>query len=240
MTPNPVQQLAQYRDWQTLATYVRSQGGVVSTVNQLVQGDVCRYFRQVMFDNDLTPDDILADYLPVAKKFAEAQFAVTNWRNTLKAFQVKIHSMHLFRDVPQTERQAFVSAVAAMLGRMTVQIGGRTENNGGVISVARTVIGEGENTASFALFHEIGHGVQTEGDVPKSIKDAILTSTETGARFGELFADAFAAIALKVVDRSPEQILDGAEGALSDHGEDSDHPDWPTRKSSIQTTLARL
>jgi hypothetical protein len=123
---------------------------------------------------------------------------------------------------------------------MNVKVGGRTENNGGVISVAKTVLEEGEDTALFALFHEIGHGVQTEGDIPKSIKDAILTSAESGARYGELFADAFAAIALKVIGRSPEQIMKGGEGALADHGEDSDHPDWPTRQVSIKKRLARL
>jgi hypothetical protein len=240
MTPNPIQQLAQHRNWQTLGTYVRAMGGVVSTVNQLVQGDVCHYFRQIMCDVDMTPDEIIADFLPVAKNYVEAQFSVTNWRNTLNAFQVKVHSLHLFRDVPEVERKAFVGVVVEMLGRMNVEIGGRTENNGGVISVAKAVISEGENTAIFALFHEIGHGVQTEPDVPKSIKDAIFTSSETGARFGELFADAFAAIALRAIGRSPEQIMNGAKGALSDHGEDADHPDWPTRKNSIRTTLGSL
>jgi hypothetical protein len=240
MTTNPTRQLAAIRNWQTLASYAQFQGGNVRTANQFLQDDVVNYFRTVMYDNDMTPDEVLNEYLPVAKKYVQGQFVVTNWRNTLKAFQVQIHSMHLFSRVSVLDRKAFVSAMVSMLGRLTVRSGGSTENNGGVISIAATVITESEDTAMFALFHEIGHGVQTENDIPKSIKDIILTTSETGGRYGELFADAFAAIALKAIGRSPEQISKGAERALSDHGEDSDHPDWATRQNNINATVARL
>ena len=106
-----------------------------------------------------------------------------------------------------------MKAVVDMKGRMNVIIGGRTENKGGVVNVARTVVSSGEDTALFALFHEIGHGVQTEGDIPDSVKLAIYDNQqESGARYGELFADAFAAIALSASGRSSKQIIDGAQG----------------------------
>lgn len=237
--PSPAEQLAEQRNWQTLASFVRLQGGTVGTVPRLIPDEVVKYYRTVLMDNDLTPANILEDFLEPAQRAVAAQFAITNWRNHLKAVQVRAETLPGVGALPTGDKTKFSTALVEMIGRLSVTIGGNTENMGGVISVAKTVIMEGEDTAMFALFHEFGHGVQLESDVPKSVKDALFTSTETGARFGELFADAFAALALRAIGRSTEQIRAGARGALADHGEDSDHPDWPTREGVINTALAR-
>ncbi len=122
-----------------------------------------------------------------------------------------------------------------MMGRMTVAIGDSTKNEGGDVTVSKEVVEEGEDTAIFALFHELGHGVQTEPEVPATIKASLLTTQETGARYGEVFADAFAVIGLRAIGRTPQQIRGGAEGALKNHGADADDPEWPLRLASMQT-----
>jgi hypothetical protein len=240
MPPSPSQQIQALRDWQTLASYVRYQGGQVGTSVRNIEQEVCGYFRAILCDDDLTPQEIVDGYLPAARRAMGACFEIRNWKNYLKSFQSKIHLMHAFRDVPKVDRDALVGVVAAMTGRLSVDVGGSTENNAGAITVARDVIDEGQATAMFALFHELGHGVQTDRDVPASIKAAIYRSSETGMRYGELFADAFAAHALRALCWQPERILDGAQGALAGHGEDGDHPDWSTRAASIRSIMAGL
>ncbi len=232
-------QLEDIRSWQVLATYCRDQPGGqgVSPSPRLVRAGVCAYFSKVMF-MEYSEKDVLDDFLEIAKRYCDAKFMVTNWRHYLTPFEARVGKLPRFKSLTSQERDQFLTAIRAMKARLSVVVGGRTENVGGIINVARTVVQEGEDTALFALFHEIGHGVQTEGDIPGNVKDAIFThKTETGTRFGELFADAFASIALSACGRSPKQIMSGAEGALADHGSDADHPDWPTRKENIYNCL---
>lgn len=233
----PAEQITDSRNWQTLASYVRLQGGQVGTSPRLIPDEVTRYFRGILMDDDLQPADILQDHLANAQRAVEAQSAVSNWRNQLKAFQVRIDSLPELKTLAPGDRLKFSTVILEMIGRLSVTIGGKTENMGGVISVAKTVIVNGTATAMFALFHEFGHGVQTEGDIPGSVKDALFTSSVKGAKFGELFADAFAAIALRALGKARDEILTGAKGALEDHGDDGDHPDWPTRELSIKDVL---
>lgn len=232
--------LQSMRDWQTMANYVKDQGGDVNPTNpKLVQQQVCQYFSDILY-MELKPQEVLDEYLETAKKYVQGKFVITNWQNYLNSFKGCVNTLTVFNGASSQHRNAFVTALTAMAARMTVRIGGRTENKGGEINVARSVVGEGEDTALFALFHELGHGVQTEGDIPAEIKNAIFTSTtESGARFGELFADAFAALALKTTGLSVQRILKGAEGALADHGSDADHPKWDTRRNSINAVLMR-
>lgn len=234
------EQLQAHRDWQTLASYVKDLGGNVNPANpRLIEQQVCSYFSGIIYV-ELQPQEVLENYLATAKKYVQAKFTITNWKHYLNAFKGCVDTLSIFSGVSQEHRKSFVSALTNMATRMTVQIGGRTENNGGDISVARSVISEGEDTALFALFHELGHGVQTEGDIPTEVKNAIYASTsESGARFGELFADAFAALALKATGWQVNKILGGATGALANHGSDADHPDWPTRRSNINAALNR-
>ncbi len=234
-------------DWRMLANYVNYLGGNVDLHGRLAAPDgvrmigsssiprqICDYFSALMFDPH-TEKMVLDDYLPTARTVYAAQQAVTAWYPSAKLFHDRIHHLHRFSTVAVLDRTAFSSAFLAIIGRMSVSIGGTTENAGGAVSVAKSVIEAGEDTALFALFHELGHGVQTESEVPASVKAAILTTHETGKRYGEVFADAFAVIALRAIGRTPQQVRAGAEGALADHGDDADHPDWPTRLASMQS-----
>ncbi len=236
----PAAQLEAIRQWQTLASYVRYLGGKVGSAPRTAPQEVLAYFRNLLADPDLTEQDILHDHLPAAQRYAEVASALANWRQSLKSFQSQIHALAALSVVPLADRNKFVEVIGDFLGRMSVQLGLRTENYSGVINISRTVIDGGADTAMFALFHELGHGVQTEHDVPSSVKQAIYTSTEQGAKFGEMFADAFAALALSAIGCSLEQVLRGAEGALADHGEDGDHPDWSVRRESIRAIVSGL
>ncbi|MBB3344212.1 hypothetical protein [Luteimonas sp. RC10] len=218
-----------------LAAYVRYQGGVVG---EAALDDIVHYFRETLCDDTLTIGDIIDDYLPIAQAVVGSQHVVDRWQDDLRVICSAIDGLSVFEAVLPEDRDALADTLTTLSECLVVEIGGSTRIENGRINIARDVIEQGPTTTRFAILHELGHAIDHEATVPAAIKQAIRRSDHTDMRAAELFADAFAALALCVLGLSCETILDGARQALAGHESDGDHPDWGTRSDSIQKTIA--